>query len=344
MPGATACKAPRCGSAAGAPPPCPSSCPPGEATSCKLDAPVTPPSPKETLSPAQPIRLIPTAETLELATNRRPAQREQMPHRTCFLPPTLALTPPNSLPITGSGTTLAFQRQALDLVAAAAVGGAMGCIAGSTAKSAADVAQLLYTHLTFTLLLRKLGLIHIEWHRVCRPYECRRRSHASHGSPPTQVHALLSCATHLPLRLLRLCRAERRRRREEAARSRHSQRVAGDEDCDASWWLLNEGFLDAPDDGVLPASGASHPSCRSQIRTVGRRRSTRQWAAWAHSPLVPGWCRQTGGAGQDEEIAIAAEIGRICGRVSGGRSKAMCCVAPPAFPVAPGIAARRWRV
>ena len=169
MPGATACKAPRCGSAAGAPPPCPSSCPPGEATSCKLDAPVTPPSPKETLSPAQPIRLIPTADTLELATNRRPAQREQMPHRTCFLPPTLALTPPNSLPITGSGTTLAFQRQALDLVAAAAVGGAMGCIAGSTAKSAADVAQLLYTHLTFTLLLRKLGLIHIEWHRVCRP-------------------------------------------------------------------------------------------------------------------------------------------------------------------------------
>uniref|UniRef100_A0A7S3WWV0 Uncharacterized protein n=1 Tax=Emiliania huxleyi TaxID=2903 RepID=A0A7S3WWV0_EMIHU len=113
----------------------------------------------------------------------------------------------------------AWRGNALDLVAAAAVGGAMGCIAGSTAKSAADVAQLLYTHLTFTLLLRKLGLIHIEWHRV---------------------HALLSCATHLPLRLLRLCRAERRRRREEAARSRHSQRVAGDEDCDASWWLLNE--------------------------------------------------------------------------------------------------------
>ena len=88
-----------------------------------------------------------------------------MPHRACFLLPTLALTPPNLLPITGSGTTLAFQRQALDLVAAATVGGAMGCIAGSTAKSAADVAQLLYTHLTFTLLLRKLGLIHIEWHR-----------------------------------------------------------------------------------------------------------------------------------------------------------------------------------
>eukprot|EP00312_Isochrysidales_sp_CCMP1244_P017088 CAMPEP_0202740896 /NCGR_PEP_ID=MMETSP1388-20130828/3906_1 /ASSEMBLY_ACC=CAM_ASM_000864 /TAXON_ID=37098 /ORGANISM="Isochrysis sp, Strain CCMP1244" /LENGTH=245 /DNA_ID=CAMNT_0049407689 /DNA_START=23 /DNA_END=762 /DNA_ORIENTATION=- len=184
----------------------------------------------------------------------------------------------------------AWRGNALDLVAAAAVGGAMGCIAGSTAKSAADVAQLLYTHLTFTLLLRKLGLIHIEWHRV---------------------HALLSCATHLPLRLLRLCRAERRRRREEAARSRHSQRVAGDEDCDASWWLLNE-------HAAVGGVGAF---------AVG---------AW----LVPA----TGGAGQDEEIAIAAEIGRICGRISGGRSKAMCCVAPPAFPVAPGIAARRWRV
>ena len=89
------------------------------------------------------------------------AQREQ---RACFLLPTLALTPPNLLPITESGTTLAFQRQALDLVAAAAVGGAMGKFDG-TAKSAADRTQLLYTHLTSTLLLRRLGLIHIEWHR-----------------------------------------------------------------------------------------------------------------------------------------------------------------------------------
>ena len=69
------------------------------------------------------------------------------------------------------------------------------------------------------------------------------------------------------------------------------------------------------------------------------------FAVGAWLALADGYgCGYGGGAGQDEAIAIAAEIGRICGRVSGGRSKAMCRVAPPAFPVAPGIAARRWRV